>query len=99
MMAKIHFVKDGLTKQGTASTTSEFINAEELEPIFSGYEYRFFEQPPIINPEKLVNDFAGYQHVVLEIEDGESTKTFPNVGYYFLPTLSVAVCKEIRGLT
>ena len=73
-MAKIHFAKDGLTEKGQSSTTSEDLEVEKIEQLFSTFEYKFYEDPPRINPEKSVNDYAAYQHVVLEIENGESTE-------------------------
>jgi hypothetical protein len=94
-MANIHFARDGLSKNGDASTTSQNINPEQLEQLFSGFDFQFSKSPPRINPETLVNDFAAYRHVVLEIEDGESTLTFSKVGYYFIPILSVEECQQL----
>jgi len=94
-MAKVHFVKDGLTKQGTSSTTAVDITLEQVESIFSGYNFKFTASPPRINPETQVNDFAAYKYVVLEVEPDEYTDSFQNVGYYFLTEMTFAECKKI----
>ena len=94
-MANIHFARDGLTKNGDASTTTQQISPEQLEQLFSGFDFKFSKSPPKINPDKLVNDFAAFRHVVLEIVDGESTNTFSEVGYYFIPTLTIEACQQL----
>jgi hypothetical protein len=88
IMATVHLVKDGVTKQGTSLTKSFEIQIEDARSYFGNHSHHYSKGVPRINPEREANHFAEYRHVVLEIFDGEEGGPFESPGYYLLSNLS-----------
>ena len=91
-MAKIHLVKDGVTRKGESLTTSYEVPIEDVRRELRHRASRYSQGVPRINPDKEANEFSEYRHVVLEIEEGEQGGAFSEPGYYVLPSLSPRDC-------
>lgn len=91
-MAKIHLVKDGVTRKGESLTSSYDVPIEDARRELGHRNTRYSQGVPRINPDTEVNDFAEYRHVVLEIEDGEQGEAFSEPGYYVVLGLSPRDC-------
>lgn len=96
-MAKIHLAKDGKRANGDHITRGFEVTPAQLAPLnFFPSHYR--SNPPDIGTG-VADDYAAFEHVVVEIEEpGEASTAFPKVGYYWLSTLSPKRLKELVAL-
>lgn len=94
-MATVHFVKEGKLPNGERVTMSSDVSASGAAKRIVGFDFRYTETPPTINPELRPSEWTEYKHVVLEIKEGESVPPFSKPGYYYIIGLTPAECKRL----
>ena len=98
-MATVHFVKEGKKASGERITRSADVSLDIAIEYLKRFETRHSDMPPTINPDVAASDFAPYRYVVLEVNDGEVTSSFPQKGYYYIVGADPTECQRALGLS
>jgi len=89
-VAILYFVRDGV---GIHTSPGHDVRVDVAEGLLPKYATKYFKSGPVVN-EGEASPFSPYRHVILEVLEGETTKLFPQSGYYYFIGLSP---KEARS--
>ena len=95
-MANLFFAREG--RDPNRSSQGIHMDITDVVDNFSNKEKIFFRQPPLINPENNPSPYSSYTLVVIEIEEGELSETFPDIGFYYFPNITPAQCVETLNI-
>lgn len=94
-MPTIFFVRDGTGDHRTSA--GHHVPMTAVSGMSAHFPARFSASGPNINPGSVASAFAAYQHVVMEVEAGESTAEYPQPGFYYFVGMSPAQAKDRFG--
>lgn len=94
-MPTIFFVRDGTGDHRTSA--GHHVPMTAVSGMSAHFPARFRASGPNINPAGVASAFAAYQHVVMEVEAGESNAEYPQPGFYYFVGMSPAQAKDRFG--
>lgn len=97
-MSTIHFVEDGKLPNGDRVTKSGEVELREVAEKLGRFEVHYTERAPTFNPGVRALGWGRYNHVVLEVEEGEASSRFSRAGFYYFIGLSPAEFESLFGV-
>jgi hypothetical protein len=93
-MAKVFYVRDG--DGDDRASHGKLISAAKVASGLANRRVSYRSDPPVINAGKGANPYSAYEHVVVEIEQGdEFVAPFSKTGYYLVHDLSAGECEKL----
>ena len=92
-MATLFFTRKG--KGPYQSSPGYKLPIEIVTQFFNSYDYRYFQNWLIIDPDFESSPLLEYRYVVVEILSNEINEKFPKAGFYWFHDLSPKDCEEL----